>query len=153
MIRFLSVAAALMLATPGLAQTAPAPAPAQAAPAEAPPSPEEAAFEARSEAFSGRIQTMAQEMQDAVTAAGTDTAKRSSDLDAIEARYQPEVDAFITDLQAFIETQAGALSPDQAAQMRAGVAAALPQIQGITHQVRGQIEQGAATAAAPPAAQ
>ena len=153
MIRPLCFAAALMLASPAFAQTAPAPtAPAQAAPAETPPSPEAAAFEARSDAFGARIQTMAQEMQDALTAAGADTARRASDLDAIEARYQPEVDAFIADLQAFIETQASTLSPDEAAQMRAGVMAALPQIQGVPRMVRTQIEQGAATAATPPAA-
>ena len=152
MIRPLSIAAALMLGSPAFAQTVPAPiAQAQAAPAELSPSPEEAAFEARSEAFGARIQTMAQEMQDAVTSAGTDMAKRSSDLDAIEARYKPDVDAFVADLQAFIENQAGALSPDEAAQMRAGVTAALPQIQGVPRTVRAQIEQGAA-AAGPPAA-
>lgn len=109
----------------------------------------QAAFQAKADGFGQRIQTMAEEMQQAVTAAGADTAKRDADLDAIAARYQPEVDSFANDLRAFVDSQAAGLPADQAEAMKAGVAAAIPQITGVIGSVRAQIVAGAASA--PPA--
>jgi hypothetical protein len=144
MIRAFVVAAAVMAAPlPALAQTAEAPAAVQAAETT---SPEEAAFEVRAEAFGQRIQTMAGEMQAAVAAG--DAAKQDADLDAIQARYQPDVDAFVADLQAFVTSQTVGKTTEEVQGMETGLAMALPQIQGITGQVRSQVEQAAATAAA-----
>lgn len=98
MIRALVLAAALASAPAlVLAQDAPAPA------AEAAPAPGEAELEAAAAAFGARIQTMGEEMQAAVTAAGGDAAKQDADLDAIEARYQPDVDAFLAALETFLQ--------------------------------------------------
>jgi hypothetical protein len=134
-----SLAAALILAAaPGFvsAQTAPA-APAQA-PAQAPAA-DEAAFEARAEAFGKTIQTMMTEMQAA--AAQTDKAKAKTDLDALQARYQPEIDAFAAEVQTFASAQGA--TADQ-------LAAADAEIKAIPTMVRAQIE--AAAAAPAPAA-
>lgn len=150
MIRAFLLAAAVLAAGPALAQTAPAPVETTAPP----PSADQLAFQARADAFGGMIQTMAQEMQDAVTAAGADTARRDADLDAVEARYQPQVDEFIAALETFVAGQAAGMPADQAEGMRAGMTTALPRIRSVIPTVRAQIEQGAdapAPAAAPEA--
>ena len=67
-------------------------------------------------------------------------AKAKTDLDAIQARYQPEVVAFAQELQAFAVTQGA-----PAEQM----AAVALQIQGIPAKVRTEVEQAAAAPAAP----
>lgn len=147
MIRAFLLAAVVLTAGPVLAQTPPAPAEATAPP----PSAEQLAFQTRADAFGAMIQTMAQEMQDAVTAAGPDAVKRDADLDAVEARYQPQVDEFIAALQTFVDGQAAALPADQAEGMRAGMTTALPRIRSVIPTVRAQIEQGADAPAPPPA--
>lgn len=147
MIRAFVLAAALATApTLVLAQEAVAPA---APTAEAPG---EAEFEAKAEAFGGRMQQMGQEMQAAITAAAGDAAKQDADLDALEAQYQPDVDAFVVALEAFVAQQAGQVPEDQRAEMNAGIAAALPQIRAYPQQIRAQVEAAAAAQAATPPA-
>ncbi len=127
------VAAALILvAAPGFAaaQTAPA------APATPTPAPDEAAFEAHAEAFGKTIQTMTTEMQAA--AAQTDKAKAKTDLDALQARYQPQADAFAADVLAFASTQGA--PADQ-------LATAETQIKAIPAMLRAQAEAEAAAPA------
>lgn len=148
MIRASVLAAALATApTLVLAQEAAAPA------AEAPgaPAPGEAEFQAAAMAFGARIQAMGEEMQAAVTAAGGDAAKQDADLDAIEARYQPDIDAFIAALEGFVQQQAASSPESERAEMLAELAEAGPQIRAVPGQVRAQIE-AAATAPAAPAA-
>jgi hypothetical protein len=141
----LPAVAALALAAPAFAQTAPAPAPApQAAPApvaQDAESPEEAAFEAKADAFGQRMETMQHELQAAATAAGADAAKKKTDLDAIQARYQPEADAFAVDLQNFVQTAVAMVPEDQRAGAAAQIEAAVPQIRGLPAMIRGQVEQ------------
>lgn len=150
MIRPLFLVASLLLATPALAQappdqTTPAPSTPPAPPAED----AEAAFEAKAEAFSARMEAMQGEMSAAVTAAGTDTAKRDADLDAIEARYKPDVDTFVADLQSFVATMAPTMPEAQATGMRAGIEMAIVQIRGATAQIRASVvEQSTASPAA-----
>lgn len=134
--------AVLAFAAPAFAQDA-APAPAPQAPAAAPAeadSPEEAAFEAKADAFGESMEAMSTEMQTA--AAQTDKAKATTDLDAIQARYQPQVDAFAADLLAFAGSQGA--PQDQ-------VEAAAQQIKTIPAMVRSKIEQAAVAPAAPAA--
>lgn len=141
--RSILFAAALMAATPVLAQ--------EAAPSSPPASDTaaaEAAFEARAEAFEGRIRQMGEEMGVAIADAGPDLAKRDADLDAIEARYQPEIDAFVSDLEAFVGPQFAALPADQQAGARTGFEAGMAQIRGLPAMMRAQAEQ---SADAPPA--
>jgi hypothetical protein len=141
--RSILFAAALMAATPALAQeAAPTPPPASDTAAA------EAAFEARAQAFEGRIRQMGEEMGAAIAAAGADRAKRTADLDAIQARYQPEMDAFATDLEAFVLPQIAAMPADQQAGARAGFDAGMTQIRGLPAMIRAQAEQ---SADAPPA--
>ena len=144
--RLLSSAAAvtvLALTTPAFAAgQAAAPAPQAApAPAQEADSPEEAAFEAKAEAFGQVMETMASEMQAA--AAQADKNKAKADLDAIQAKYQPQVDAFAEDVQTFA-ISSGQATPEQ-------LAPAIQQIKGIPADVRGKIDAAAVAAAAAPA--
>ncbi|ADK99775.1 hypothetical protein [Brevundimonas subvibrioides] len=150
MIRPLFLVASLLLATPALAQTAPdQTTPAPSTPPAPPAEDAEAAFEAKAEAFSARMEAMQGEMSAAVTAAGTDTAKRDADLDAIEARYKPDVDTFVADLQSFVATMAPTMPEAQATGMRAGIEMAIVQIRGATAQIRASVvEQSTASPAA-----
>ena len=111
----------------------------------------EAEFEAKADAFGVRMQQMGEEMEAAVTAAAGDADKQDADLDAIEARYQPDADAFGADLEAFINLQAATAPASERAGMAAAIQAAVPQIRSIPQQARTQIEAAAAQpAAAPP---
>lgn len=153
MIRVISLAAALAILPfdTALAQGATL----QASPA-SDPAAAEAAIEARAEAFEGRIRQMGEEMGAAITAAGTDRAKRTADLDAIQARYQPEADAFASELEAFVLPQLAALPADQQAGARTGFEAGMAQIRGLPAMVRAQAEQSADAPpepSAPPAAE
>lgn len=144
MIRAFVLAAALASA-PSLALAQDAAAPADS-PAEA-AAPGQAEFEATAQAFGARMQEMAEEMRNAVSAAGGDAAKQDADLDAIEVRYQADVDAFAASLRTFVGQQAAALPEAERAQMTAAIGAALPQIQAYPRQIRAQVEQAAATPA------
>ncbi|MFC5344741.1 translation initiation factor IF-2 [Brevundimonas staleyi] len=146
MIRALLVAAALAAAPAAFAQTASAP----AAPA-APQTPGEAEFEALAQAFGAKMEAMQDEMSAVITNTAGDPARRDSELDAIEARYQPEADAFATAVQTFAHGQAAQLPEAQQAEMRAQIEAAMPQIRGVPNQVRTGIETAAAQAEAAPA--
>ena len=153
--RLLSAAVAALLLSggaPALARQAAAPTP-QTAPApeaeadDEAKSPEEAAVEAAGEAFGARMEAMSQEMQAAATAAGADKDKAKADLDAIQARYQPDADAFAATLTEFIRGQVGAVPEDQRAGMTAALEQVGPTIKGVPAQVRAQVEQAAAAPA------
>jgi hypothetical protein len=142
----LAAAAVLAFATPVFAQTAPAADPvAEAAGAEA-------AFEARAEAFQQAMGTMQEEMQAALTAAGTDQVKANADLDAIAARYQPQADTFANELDAFITSQLPVMPPEAQAQMAQMGPALRAQITGAPATIKAGLIQQAAGAAAAPAA-
>lgn len=81
---------------------------------------------------------MAAEMQAA--AAQSDKAKAKTDLDALQARYQTETDAFVAEMQIFAAGQGA--PADQ-------LAAAATQIKAIPAMVRAQVEQAAAAPAVP----
>ena len=105
--------------------------------------PGEAEFEARAEVFGERMQAMADEMSAAITAAAGDAAKQDADLDAIEARYQADADAFAADLTAFVTAMAEAAPEEERAGMTASIAGAVPQIRSIPASVRSGVEQAA----------
>lgn len=148
MIRALVLAAALASA-PALVLAQEAPAPAAEAPAA--PAPGEAEFQAAAMAFGTRVQAMGEEMQAAVTAAAGDAAKQDADLDAVEAKYQPDIDAFVTALETFVQQQAAAAPESERAEMLSELAEAGPQIRAVPGQVRAQIEAEAASTTAAPA--
>lgn len=150
----LAVVAALLTlsALPAVAQDTTSPAAAApAAEAETPPTPEEAAFAARGQAFGADTQKMAEEMQAAIVAAGADTAKKTADLDAIQAHYQSSADSFAEALQTFVTAQANAelaAHPEASLdELTRGLDAGLAQIKAIPAKVRTRIEQEAATPA------
>lgn len=147
MIRVLVLAAALATAPSAFAQTA---APAAPATQPAPDASAEAAFEAKAEAFGESMEAMQGEMAAVVSNAAGDTARRDRELDAIEARYQGEADAFATAVQTFAAGQAAMVPADQQAAMQTQIEAALVQIRGVPKQVRaGVVSASAATEAAP----
>ena len=90
---------------------------------------------------------MAEEMRNAVSAAGGDAAKQGADLDAIELRYQADAEAFALALEAFVNQQAAGVPEDQRGAMTAGMTGALPQIRSYPQQVRAQVEAAAAAPA------
>jgi hypothetical protein len=138
----LAAAAALAFAAPAFAQTAPAPAPApQAAPAAPAESPEEVAFKARADLFGDRMKGMYEEMQAAVTAAAGDAAKQKTALDAIQAKYQPEADAFATDFQSFMQTMSAQVPEEGRAEMMAQVQQAIPQFRSLPTMLRAEAEK------------
>ena len=139
----LVAAAVLALATPALAQNAAPADPAAAAAAQA-----EAAFEARAEAFQQAMSTMQGEMQTALTAAGADRARASADMDAIAARYQPQADAFATELDAFITSQLPVMPPEAQAQMAQMGPMLRAQITGAPATITAGVLQAAAAPAA-----
>jgi len=94
--------------------------------------------------------TMQEEMQAALTAAGTDQVKANADLDAIAARYQPQADTFANELDAFITSQRPVMPPEAQAQMAQMGPALRAQITGAPATIKaGLIQQAAAAAAAP----
>lgn len=141
----LAAAATLTLASPVFAQDAnPAPvAPAPAANAEA-------EFEAVAEAFEAKMEAMQAEMTAAVATAGADTAKRDADLDAIQAKYQPDADAFAAQLDAFLTSQMSAMPEEQRAQMTQMGPMIMVKVKGAPAEVRAKV---IAAPAAPAAAQ
>ena len=145
MIRTLVIAAVLASSAPvSMAQVAYAPAEAPAAPAAS----SDAEFETVANAFGARMEAMQQEMATVINNTPGDPTRRDADLDAIEARYQPEVDAFAVAMEAFANSQVALLPEAQQEQMRAQIAVALPQIRALTLQIRTGLEQAAAQAAA-----
>ncbi|WP_332657593.1 translation initiation factor IF-2 [Brevundimonas sp.] len=142
----LAASAVLAFAAPALAQDAP-PAP-PAAPAIDPAA--QAAFEAKGEAFEAAVEQMTREMQAAATAAGADTARANTDLDAIAARYQPVADAFANDLEAFVASQLPAMPAEAQAQMAQMGPMLRAQITGVPAATKAGILQ--AQAAPAPAA-
>tara|TARA_R110002167_G_scaffold331110_1_gene537827 strand:- start:50 stop:490 length:441 start_codon:yes stop_codon:yes gene_type:complete len=140
MIKALSLAAALAVATPALAVAAP-----QAAPAAAEvKSPEEIAFEARAEAFKARMTQMNTEFNAAVDGAGGDQTRGMAAVDAVLARYQPDIAAFLADFDRFIDSEAAG-APDEAAQ---GMNAAKMAVRQSLEAMPDQMRAGAQTAIA-----
>ena len=113
---------------------------AQEAAAELPAAAAEVEFDAKADAFAARMQTMAADMQTAIINAGDDAAKKDADLDAIEARYQPEVEAFAGVVEAFVNAQAAGAPPEQRASVDSTIAAALTRVRAYPQQVRAQVE-------------
>ena len=142
----LAAAAVLALATPVFAQDAPAAGPAATAQADT-----EAAFEAKGQAFQQAMATMRGEMQAAFTAAAGDQTKANADMDAIAARYQPQADAFATELDAFITSQLPVMPPEAQAQMAQMGPMIRAQIVGAPATIKAGVIQEAAAAAAAPA--
>lgn len=150
----LAASAVLAFAAPALAQEAPA-APA-AAEAET-PSPAAIELEAKGEAFKVRMDEMKAEIETAIAGAGTDQTKGLADVDAILARYQPDIDGFVAAFDTFIDAEAAA-APNETERAellgaKAGVGAALS---GLPGQVRAAAQAALAaqaTAAAAPAAE
>ena len=92
------------------------------------------------------MEAMQAEMQTAVADAGGDAARQAASLDAIEARYQPDADAFATAFETFMNQQMAAAPETERAGMLAGLTQALPQLRSVPRLVRTQIEQAAAAA-------
>lgn len=113
----------------------------------------EAEFEALAQAFGRRMEGMAGEMQAAINEAAGDAAKQDAALDAVEARYQTDADAFASALETFLNHQAslaGEGAAEAQAQVATALSAALPQIRTLPQQVRARAEQAAVAAAAAP---
>ncbi|MFN3930356.1 MAG: translation initiation factor IF-2 [Brevundimonas sp.] len=146
----LAASAALAFAAPALAQDAPA-APAAAA-AEA-PSPAAIALEAQGEAFKGRMDEMKVEIEAAIAGAGSDQAKGMADVDAILARYQPDIDGFVVAFGTFIDAEAAAATDEsERAELTGAKAGVETALSSIPAQVRAAAQAALAAQAAPPTA-
>jgi hypothetical protein len=145
----LAASAVLAFAAPAFAQDAPAAPPAAEAPSAA-----EVELEATGEAFKARMEQMQGEIEAAITGAGADQAKGMADVDAILARYQPDIEGFIVAFEAFMDTEAAG-APDDATRQemlgaKAGVRMALT---GLPAQIRTAAQASFAAQAAAPAGQ
>ncbi|MBI2261466.1 MAG: translation initiation factor IF-2 [Caulobacterales bacterium] len=145
----LAASAVLAFAAPAFAQDAPAAPPAAA---EA-PSAAALELEAKGEAFKARMTLMQGEIEAAITGAGSDQAKGLADVDAILARYQPDIDGLIVAFDAFIDAEA-ASAPDEATktEMQEAKTAMRTALSGLPAQVRGAAQSALAAQAAAPAA-
>ncbi|HEY0601237.1 translation initiation factor IF-2 [Brevundimonas sp.] len=149
----LAASAALAFAAPAFAQQPPAPTPIPVAAKSA----AEIAFEARGEAFKTRMEQMQGELEAAITAAGPDQAKGMADVDAILARYQPDIESFITDFETFIDAEAAAETDEaKRAEMSGAKIGIRTALSGMPAQIRAGAQaalSAQATAPAAPAAQ
>lgn len=141
MIKALSFAAALAVATPALAVAVPQTAPAAAEVK----SPEEIAFEARADAFKARMEQMQSEFGAAIGEAHGDEVRGMAAVDAVLARYQPDITSFLNDFDQFIDTQIATNTDETAHEALISAKAAVRQsLEGLP----GQMRAGARTAIA-----
>lgn len=150
----LAAAAALLLASPALAQTpAPAAAP-EAAAAAGPQSPAEIALQADAEAFQARMQAMTDEISAAMQAGRGDSARITADVELVLGRYEPEIGGFADRVQAFLTAESAASTDERRkAALAAAAAEASTSIRSIPVQVRTSVQQAVLADAAAPAAQ
>ena len=145
----LAAAATLAFAAPAFAQEAAAPAPA-AAPAK---SAAELEMEAKAQAFEARMGQLQPELEAAIMASGGDQTKGMADVDAVLARYQPDIEGFATQLEAFIDGEIATTTDEAKRQeMTAARAQVGPALRGIPAQIRAGAAQAIAAQAAAPAA-
>ena len=145
----LAATATLAFAAPAFAQEAAAPAPA-AAPAK---SAAELEMEAKAQAFEARMGQLQPELEAAIMASGGDQTKGMADVDAVLARYQPDIEGFATQLEAFIDGEIATTTDEAKRQeMTAARAQVGPALRGIPAQIRAGAAQAIAAQAAAPAA-
>ena len=145
----LAATATLAFAAPAFAQEAAAPAPA-AAPAQ---STAEIEMEAKAQAFEARMGQLQPELEAAIMASGGDQTKGMADVDAVLARYQPDIEGFATQLEAFIDGEIATTTDEAKRQeMTAARAQVGPALRGIPAQIRAGAAQAIAAQAAAPAA-
>lgn len=148
-----AAAAVLTFAVPALAQeAAPAPQAPAAAPAQ-PESPEQAALQAKGEAFEAKMNQMGAELNAVMEDDAKDAATKTSETDAIIARYEPEMTSFASEMETFMKAEAEKPeNAEQKAQMVEASTAVSQQIRGIPDQIRAGIQQAIAAEAAAPSA-
>lgn len=139
----LAAVAALALASPASAALA-APAAVQGAEA-----PTEADLDAASDAFEARMEAMGAELETVVEANMGDAVRRDAEVNAVLARYSPDIEAFASQLQAFLVQQAAvAETPQEAQALNSAATSAGAAIRSIPGQVRAGIAAGMAEASA-----
>ena len=132
---FASAAFAVSLAfapVAALAQTGASPVAEAAAPVT------EADVEAQAEIFETAIEAMTEEMEAAIKTAGGAAAAKPQ-LDAIQAKYQLDADAFANTLDKFVDAQLTVLPAEARASMEA-VRSAVSVVRGAPAMARQQIE-------------
>lgn len=147
----LAATATLAFAAPAFAQDVPTPATAEA-PARA-LSPEEIEMQTKSQAFEARLAQMQPELEAAVKASGGDQTKGMADVNAVLARYQPDIEGFAAALETFLDGQL-AIAPDDEARQELTVAKDQvgPMLRGIPDQIRAGAPKAIAAMATAPAA-
>lgn len=106
----------------------------------------EAEMEAKSQAFEARMQTMNQELQAAITAAGNDGAKMKADTDVIIDRYAPEIVSFSNDFEGYLNGEiAKAADPEMRQQITSVRDQVVPVIRTMPDQLRASIQQAIAS--------
>lgn len=105
----LIAAAVFTLAAPAFAQEGTAP----AAAVQGAPSAEVRAFEIKAEAFTARLAQLQSELETAIAAAGGDQSRGMAAVEAIIARYEPEIDAFVPELESFFDAQIAIATSDE----------------------------------------
>jgi hypothetical protein len=107
-------------------------------------------MEAKAQAFEARLSQMQPELEAAVKASGGDQTKGMADVDAVLARYRPDIEGFAVALETFFDGQM-ATAPDDATrqQLTAAKAQVGPMLRGIPDQIRAGAPEAIASMAAP----
>lgn len=138
-------AAALAAGSPSLAQdAAPPPTPASA------PAASDAGINAAAETFRTQVEAMNGEVRAAVQAAGSNRRRASARVEEILARYQPGIEGFAVQLEAWFGQRAAAAATDEAraSVLQTGVAS-VARVRAVPDQVRAGLAQQAQARAVP----
>lgn len=156
----LSLSLALLLATVPTASFAQDQAPAlpsaeapatEVAPAEAEVlSPEEIAFNERSAALGQRVLDYDAQLKDAARLASLDAEGTRAALDTIQAAFQAEIDAFLTDLIDFAVWKEPSLTPEAREAQRRGIEGIVPQLASLPQAAHEKAEADARSPSATP---
>lgn len=142
-----AAAASLAFAMPAFAQdAAPVVAPAAAETPARSMTPAEVEMEAKAEAFQARMESLQTELSAVIDGPdGADEAKRMAAADVILASYQPDLDAFASVFETFLDGQIAAATDEAKRQELTDARAKIgPAIRGIGSQIRVAVLQAAA---------
>lgn len=94
-------------------------------------------LEAMGEAFEERMEALKVELSNAIDAAQGDRAKLSTDVDAILATYQPEIEVFISKVESYLDGRLAAATDEKERQELATARASVGEaLRGLSAQIK-----------------
>lgn len=105
--------------------------------------PEEIAFNEKSAALGERVLAYDAELRETARLAALDAESTREQLDAIQARFQNDVDAFLTEFIAFAMWKEALLTPEERDAQRRGVESVVGQLAALPQAARERAEAAA----------